>query len=104
MLIRGFSSAIVRTLTFYHFVIFLAVVGVLKRLRVHKALGLLAAIFHLLAGAICNLIAGLTVAALNHLLAAAFDFIAAWANRAATLDDVTHAITASLDFNVAVLF
>jgi len=97
MLIRGFSSAIVRTLTFYHFVIFLAVVGVLKRLRVHKALGLLAAIFHLLAGAICNLIAGLTAATLNLLLAA-------WANRAATLDDVTHAITASLDFNVAVLF
>lgn len=98
MLRRNFSSAIMLgTLTFYHSVIFLAVIGV------RKAPGLLAARLHLLAGAICNFIAGLIAATLDHLLAA-FDLIAACANRAATLGDVAHAVTASLDFNVAVLF
>ncbi len=98
MLRRNFSSAIMaEILTLYHSVIFLEVVGARKRLTMLNAPCLLAARFHLLARVICNFTAGLIAATINHLLAAR-------ASHAATLVYVAHAITASLDFNVAVLF
>ena len=89
---------------YHHSVVFLAVIRMRKGLRVHKTSGALAAWFHLLAGAIGNFIAALIAATLNHLLAATFDLIAAHASCAATIRDVAHAITASLNFNVAVPF
>ena len=104
---REFSSSRwVATLTIYHSVVFLVVIDVLKEfwVRITPVSVLLTALFRVLATRIRFLVALIAAGLLDHLRATAFDLIAASANHAATFLNVLHAKTASLNFDVTVLF